>query len=228
MSLVFCLLKPWTWTFDSYARPSYIVLSCAIWAETACLCILLLIRFAVIVANVMDESSAALAEPFDFFAMSNGDSNIDRLIDRLYPGLCSGYLRVSSVRNHVGSQVHSRDRHWLLFLLRSSGILVVAISLLAVLFTNLVLEPLQEIGMTPMKLVTTSMFPSGFEDDNINWRIILVSEIFVLKMCLFRTVTTCCWQIYYSDTLNEESKLPDAVQVKAIWNNESGTSLASH
>ena len=84
MSLVFFLLQPWTWNFDRYEMSGYIVVSCAIWIETACLCLLLLIRFAVIVANVIDKPSAALAKPFDFFDMSNSNSNIDRMIDRLH------------------------------------------------------------------------------------------------------------------------------------------------
>jgi len=84
ISLVFSILKPWAWTFDRYDMSSFILAACAIYAQTACLCILLLIRFGVIVANVIDKPSAALAKPFDFFAMSNGDSKIDRLIDRLY------------------------------------------------------------------------------------------------------------------------------------------------
>ena len=103
------------------------------------------------------------------------------------------------------------------------------ISLLAVLFTNLVLEPVHETGMTPQKSFTTSTLPYPFllEADNINWSIIPVSRIFVLKMCLFRTITACRWQIFV-DILNEESKLHDAIQVEAIWNDESGMSLASY
>jgi hypothetical protein len=84
MSLVFLILQPWTWTIDRYEMSSFIILTCAIWIQTACLCILLIIRFAVIVANVIDKPSAGLAKPFDFFAMSNDDSNIDRIIDRLH------------------------------------------------------------------------------------------------------------------------------------------------
>ena len=84
MSLVLSVLKPWTYKFDRYEMSSVILLVCAIYVQTACLCILLMIRFGVIVANVIDKPSAALAQPFDFFAMSNGDSTIDRLIDRLH------------------------------------------------------------------------------------------------------------------------------------------------
>ena len=179
-SLVFFLLRPWTWNLEFYYMSSTILLSCAIWLETACLCILLLICFAVIVANVMDNLSAALAQPFDFFARSNDDSNINCLIHHLHPGLFSGYLCISSFCNYDGSQIHSHNHYWFLFLLRSTGILVVAISLLGVLFTNLVLEPLQEMGMPPLKLITTTTLPSDFEANNVNWRIIAVSS----EICL--------------------------------------------
>jgi hypothetical protein len=84
MLLVLCLLQPWTWTFDCYGVSGFIFLACGLYIQTACLCILLLIRFAVIVANIIDKPSAALAKPFDFFAMSNGGKNIDRMIDRLH------------------------------------------------------------------------------------------------------------------------------------------------
>jgi hypothetical protein len=84
MSLALSVLRPWTWPFDPYEASSYYLFVCAIYVQTACLCILLLIRFGVIVANVIDKPSAALAKPFDFFAMANGDSTIDRLVDRLY------------------------------------------------------------------------------------------------------------------------------------------------
>ena len=199
MSLVFCYLRPDTWSSKTWNLESYymsnstiFLLAFATFVKTACLCTLLLICFAVIVANVMDELSAALAKPFDFFAKSNDDSNIDHLVDCLYPGLCSGYLCISSVCSHDGSQVHSHNHHWFLFLLRSTSILVIVISLLALLFTNLLLEPIQEMSMTPLKFITT-MIPFGFKANNTNWRIISVSGIFILKMCLFRTVTTYHW-----------------------------------
>ena len=225
MSLVFCFLKPWTWIFNRYELSRFIVLACAIYVETVSLCFLLMIRFTVLVANVIDKPSAALAKPFDFFAMSNGDG-INRLIDRLCSSTfrlrgntttqnilledirCVGfvlwtqYLRGSQFRSHDGSparshhdsQVHSRDQHWFVFILRCTGIAVVVISLLAVLFTNLVLDPVHETGLSPLKLSTTSALPISFafEADDINWSIIPVSKIFVLKICLFRTVTACC------------------------------------
>ena len=84
MSLVLYFLRPWTLRIDRYDMSNFIVLVCAIYVQTACFCILLMIRFGVIVANVIDKPSAALAKPFDFFAVSNGDSTIDRLINRLH------------------------------------------------------------------------------------------------------------------------------------------------
>ena len=240
MSLVFSILKPWTLKFNRYEMSSYIVLYCAIYVQTACLCILLMIRFGVNVENAIDKPSAALAKPFDFFAMSNGDSNIDRLIDRLRSRSlrCVGFVFWIFARFTISLQFRSRDGspvrnddglQAFVFLLRSSGIVVVVISLLAVMFTNLVLEPVLETGMTPQKLSTTSALPYPFllEADNINWSIIPVSKIFALQMCLFRTIIACRWQIFV-DMLNEESKLQDAVQVEAIWDNESGMSLASY
>ena len=228
-------LRPWTWKVDSYQVSSLIVFICAIYVQTTCLCILLLIRFAVIVAYVIDKPSAALTKPFDFFAMSNGDSTIDRLIDRLHSRsfrcvvLRSGYLRGSQFRSRDGSPVRNHDQHWFIFLLRSTGIVVVVMSLLGVMFTNLVLEPVHETGMTPLKLFTTHTLPSPltFEIDTVNWSIIPVSKIFFLQMCLFRTITACHWQIFF-DMLNEGFKLEDAIQVKALWDDESGMSLASY
>jgi hypothetical protein len=63
---------------------------------------------------------------------------------------------------------------------------------------NLVLEPVHETGMTPLKFFTTQMlpYPLAFEVDTINWSIIAVSKIFILQMGLFRTVTACRWQIF--------------------------------
>ena len=106
---------------------------------------------------------------------------------------------------------------------------VAVISLLAVLFISLVLEPVHETGMTPLKLFTTQVlpYPLAFEVDTINWSIIPVSKIFTLQMCLFRTVTACLWQVFF-DMLDEVSNLHDAIQVRALWDNESGMSLASH
>ena len=116
--------------------------------------------------------------------------------------LCSGYLRSSQfhsrdgspVRNHEGSQVHNRgDQHWLV-ILKGSSIIVVATSLFAVLFTTLVLEPVHETGMSPLKVFTTRVLPSSLavETDTMNWNIIAVNKIFILQMCLFRTVLTAC------------------------------------
>jgi hypothetical protein len=93
MLLVFWM-TPWSWKVDRYDMSSSIILTCAIWVETVCLCILLIIRFAVIVANIIDKPSAGLAKPFDFFAMSNDDSNVDRIIDRLHsrPFRCVSFV----------------------------------------------------------------------------------------------------------------------------------------
>ena len=143
--------------------------------------------------------------------------------------LYSGDLRGSQFRSRDGSPVRNHDQHWFIFLLRSTGIVVVVMSLLAVLFTNLVLEPIHETGMTPLKLFTTQVWPTPLiiETDTINWSIIPVSKVFVLQMRLFGTVTACRWQIFF-DRLNEGPELQDAIQVKALWDDELGTSLAFH
>ena len=82
--LVVYVMRPWALDFDHHEMSTLLALMCAMYIQAACFCILLMIRFAVIVANVIDKPSAALAKPFDFFAMSNGNSSIDRLIDRLH------------------------------------------------------------------------------------------------------------------------------------------------
>jgi len=52
--------------------------------------------------------------------------------------------------------------------------------LLASLFTDLVLKPIQETGMTPVKLYTTKFIPYTPDWDDIHWNIIAVSETFVV------------------------------------------------
>ena len=81
--------------------------------------------------------------------------------------------------------------------------------------------------MTPQKIYTT---PTTWSEDpgvaGENWSIVAVSKISVLQMCLFRTVTTCHWQ-FARYTFGDESKLHDAINVNAKWDNENGMSLAS-
>jgi hypothetical protein len=83
--------------------------------------------------------------------------------------------------------------------------------------------------MTPLKMFSTRVFPSPvvFGTDTITWNIIPVRKIFVLQMYSFRTVTACRWQVFF-DIFDQGSELHDAVQVEALWDNESGMSLASH
>jgi len=61
--------------------------------------------------------------------------------------------------------------------------------LLASFFTDLVLGPIQETGMTPVKLYTTKVPPFNVKIGDNNWSIIAVREIFVVHIFLFRTVT---------------------------------------
>jgi len=48
------------------------------------------------------------------------------------------------------------------------------------MFTNLVLEPIRETGVTPVKLYTAKYNPDPLNVDDIHWNIIAVSEIFVM------------------------------------------------
>ena len=45
-----------------------------------------MIRFAVIVTNLIREPSTALAKPFDLFAMTKDEKTIDKMINRLHSG----------------------------------------------------------------------------------------------------------------------------------------------
>jgi hypothetical protein len=95
------------------------------------------------------------------------------------------------------------------------------------LYTNLVLEPVQETATTPLKMYTTPSAASKNIVDG-NWSIVAVSKIPVLKICLSRTVTNSHWQIARNDTFGNESKLQDAINVNAGWDSENSKSLASH
>ena len=82
--------------------------------------------------------------------------------------------------------------------------------------------------MTPQKIYSTPTTLS-LKDDVVgeNWSIVAVSKISVLQTCLFRRVTTCHWQFARNYTFGDESKLHDAINVNAKWDNENGMSLAS-
>ena len=66
-------------------------------------------------------------------------------------------------------------------------------SLLAFLFTNLVLEPIHETGMAPVKLYTTRDLPYSRKINVVQWTIIAVSELIMVQMFLFRIVTVYHW-----------------------------------
>jgi hypothetical protein len=73
--------------------------------------------------------------------------------------------------------LRSHDQHWFVFLLRRIFTIVIALALLAFSFTNLVLAPVEETGMTPQKIYTSEV-SSNFKDiTDANWSIIAVSEI---------------------------------------------------
>ena len=121
--------------------------------------------------------------------------------------------------------MHSHDQHKFVPILRRIFTIVIALVLLAFSFTNLVIEPVQEAGMTPQKIYSTPTTLS-LKDDVVgeHWSIVAVSKISVLQTCLFRTVTTCHWQ--FARSPGDEESLRDAINV-AQWDNENGMLLAS-
>ena len=74
MLLVLCFLRPWTWPpVNPYESPAVITLTSAIYVQVACLCLLLMVRFAVVVTEANDEPSGVVTKPFDFYAVTKGD-----------------------------------------------------------------------------------------------------------------------------------------------------------
>ena len=74
MLLVLYCIRPWTLHIKSYDLPIVITLISAIYIQVACLCLLLVIRFVVIVIQAVDKPSGVVTKPFDFYAMTK-DSN---------------------------------------------------------------------------------------------------------------------------------------------------------
>jgi hypothetical protein len=72
MLLVLYFLRPWTLPLNSYEQSAIITLISAIYAQVVCLCLLLMIRFALIVTQAIDKPSGVVTKPFDFYAMTNG------------------------------------------------------------------------------------------------------------------------------------------------------------
>jgi len=69
--LALYFLKPWTIRISRYQRAPAITLISAIYVQVVCLCLLLAIRFVVIVAQAVDKPSRVVTKPFDFYAMSD-------------------------------------------------------------------------------------------------------------------------------------------------------------
>jgi hypothetical protein len=72
MLLVLYFLRPWS-AFSSYLKfqeASFITLKSAIFVQIVCLCLLLVIRFVVIVTHAIDKSWGVVTKPFDFYAMT--------------------------------------------------------------------------------------------------------------------------------------------------------------
>ena len=94
---------------------------------------------------------------------------------------------------HRIHRLRSHDRHWFVFSLRRFFTIVIALALLVFLFTNLVLEPVQETGATPHKLYMAPMPSVSINDESVddkNWSIIAVSEK-IFQIWLLRMVITC-------------------------------------
>ena len=145
-----------------------------------------------------------------------------------FPGSPSGVL-ICCLEIHKVHRLCSHDRHWFVLLLRRIFTIAIALALLAFSFTNLVLEPVQEAGMTPQKIYTTPAYTTFIHDIvDGNWSIVAVSKIPVWQLCSFRTVTTCYRQFARNDTFGDGSKLRDAINVNAWRDDQDGVLLSSH
>ena len=63
-------LKPWSLRFSPYQRSAFITLISAIYVQVVCLCLLLVIRFVVIVAQAFHKPLGLVTNPFDFYALT--------------------------------------------------------------------------------------------------------------------------------------------------------------
>ena len=70
--LALYFLQPWAFPIRTspYQHAASITLISAIWVQVVCLCMLLVIRFVVIVTQAVDKPSRVVTKPFDFYAMT--------------------------------------------------------------------------------------------------------------------------------------------------------------
>ena len=68
--LVLYFLRPWAFSPGPYDMPAFVTLLSALYLQVACLCLLMIVRFAVIVT---DGPSGMVTKPFDFYAVTKGD-----------------------------------------------------------------------------------------------------------------------------------------------------------
>ena len=68
--LALYFLRPWTIRISRYQRAPAITLISAIYVQVVCLCLLLVIRFVVVVTQAVDKSSRVVTKPFDFYALT--------------------------------------------------------------------------------------------------------------------------------------------------------------
>jgi hypothetical protein len=72
MLLVLYFLRPWEW--NPY-EPVCIILMSAIYVQVACLCLLLMVRLAVVVTQAIDKPSGVVTKPYDFYAVTKDDKS---------------------------------------------------------------------------------------------------------------------------------------------------------
>ena len=58
---------------NPYESPAVITVTSAIYIRVACLCLLLMVRFAVVVTQAIDEPSGVVTKPCDFYAVTKGN-----------------------------------------------------------------------------------------------------------------------------------------------------------
>jgi len=68
--LALYFLKPWTIRISRYQQAPAITLISAIYVQVVCLCLLLVIRFVVVVTQAVDNFSRVVTKPFDFYALA--------------------------------------------------------------------------------------------------------------------------------------------------------------
>ncbi|KIJ91264.1 hypothetical protein K443DRAFT_686171 [Laccaria amethystina LaAM-08-1] len=180
---VLYFVRPWEW--NPY-EPVCIILMSAIYVQVACLCLLLMVRLAVVVTQAIDKPSGVVTKPYDFYAVTKDDKS-------------PIYCIVSPIYRIVSGVAISHDQHKFVPFLRRIFTMVIAMVLLAFLFTNIIIEPAQEAGMTPQKIYITPN-TAALNQDIVgeNWSIVAFARNYMF---------------------GDKSRLHDAINVNAQWDN---------